>query len=429
MFLRKSKMKFRFISLCLLFSLFFCFYFFRLVYLPRYLLPEGERPVKIVGRVTNQPYLKDSYQIIELGPVLILAQRFPGYFYGDRLEVIGTFGKEVINIFKSQYISFFPTIHLLEEKETLIGKTDFKRCLLKTRGQIEEKVKRFLPEPQASLLLGIVLGVKTQMPENFWQDLRKTGTLHLVVASGQNVVIVAGFLTSISVWFLKRRWAILMAILGIVIYVLMVGAEAPAVRAGLMAIMIFTGQFFGRETNPGLFLLLTVMVMLLIWPLILFDIGFQLSFAATAGLIWLYPLLLTRLSALGKITVLGESLLVTIAAQLATLPILLVNFGQFSWLSPLINALVLPLIPLLMVFGFVIAILSFFSSFLAQLISWLIWPFLSWFVKVVEFFGSLSWINWEIGKVSFWWALLYYLLLLVFLVKKGLKRNERTINF
>lgn len=418
--MKKSKTRLAFISLICF--LFLCLYLFRLTQRPRYFIPE-EKSVKIVGRVTNQPYLKDSYQIIELGPVLILANRFPGYFYGDRIEVFGKFQKEVINSLTSQYISFFPTIRLLREEENLMGKVNLKRFLLKTRGQIEKRVRRFLPEPQSSLLLGIVLGVKTEMPENFWQDLRRTGTLHLVVASGQNVVIVTGFLMNLSLWFLKRRWAILIALLGILVYVLMVGAEAPAVRAGLMASMIFVGQWFGREANPGGPLLLTAMMMLLISPLILFDIGFQLSFAATAGLIWLHPLLLTKLSTLGKIPVLGEGLLVTISAQLATLPILLVNFGQFSWLSPLVNALVLPLIPLLMVFGFIIAGLSFFSSFLAQLLSWLVWPFLSWFVRVVEFFGSLSWANWEMGEISFWWAVLYYLILLIFLIKIGKDRS------
>jgi len=371
-----------FISLLWLF--FLCLYLFRLTQTPHYFLPQ-EKSVKIVGRVTNQPYLKGSYQIIELGSVLILANRFPGYFYGDRLEVVGKFQKEVINSFKSQYISFLPTIRLLKEEENLMGKVNLKRFLLKTRGQIEKRIRRFLPEPQSSLLLGIVLGVKTQMPENFWQDLRKTGTLHLVVASGQNVVMVTGFLMNLSLWFLKRRWAILIALLGIFVYVLLVGAEAPAVRAGLMATMIFIGQLLGREVNSGKLLCLTAMLMLLMSPLILFDIGFQLSLLSTAGLIWLHPWLSGKLLLLKRIPVLGENLLVTLSAQLATLPIMLVNFGQLSWLAPLANALILPTIPLLMVFGFLIAFLSFFSSFLAQLLSWLAWPFLTWFVKVVEF--------------------------------------------
>ena len=410
MFLKRLGMRSAFIKNLILISFFVSFYFFRLYQLPQVEIPQ-EESVKIAGRVTKQPYLKGSYQIIEMKSILILADRFPGYSYGDKLEVSGKFQKEVINPFKSQYISFSPAIRLLKEKESFIDKTNFKRFLLKTRGQIEKRIKGFLPEPQASLLLGIVLGVKTQMPENFWQNLRETGTLHLVVASGQNVVMVAGLLINISVWFLKRKWAILIAILGIIVYVLMVGADAPVVRAGLMAIMIFIGQLLGREVNPGRFLCLAAMMMLLIEPLILFDIGFQLSFAATGGLIWFHPLLLKKLSVLGRAPILGEGLLVTLSAQLATLPVLLVNFGQFSWLSPLVNALVLPLIPLLMIFGFVIAFLSFFSNLLGQLLSWFVWPFLTWFVGVVEFFGKFSWINLEIGKIFWGWAVLYYLFL------------------
>src|SRR4030043_877267 len=163
MFMKKSRMRSAFISL--FFLLFLCLYFFRLTQTPRYLIPKG-KSVKIVGRVTNQPYLKDSYQIIELGPVLILANRFPGYFYNDKVEVFGKFQEEVINSFKSQYISFSPTIRLLKGEGSLIEEANFRRFLLQTRGQIEEKIKRLLPESHSSLLLGGVLGGKTQMPED-----------------------------------------------------------------------------------------------------------------------------------------------------------------------------------------------------------------------------------------------------------------------
>ena len=437
--------------------LFLSFYFWRLFSLPKLIIPENQ-PVKIIGRVTKQPYLKGSYQIINMGPVLIRTNRFSGYFYGDKLVVVGGFKKQVINPFLTQYFAFFPTIQKIEEGQNLVSQKNFIRLLLKTRGQIEQNLNQLLPEPQASLLLGIVFGVKSQMPENFWQNLRKTGTLHLVVASGQNVVMVTGFLINSLVWFSKRRGAILITFLGIIIYVLMVGAEAPAVRAGLMAMMIFMGQLLGREGNQGKFLLLTAMVMLLISPLILFDIGFQLSFAATAGIIWLYPLLKNQtlrsparnfsstsdslakshtllnrvigarkmkshkiwqasrfLSFVFFLPLFGEGLLVTISAQLATLPILLVNFGQFSWLSPLTNSLILPTIPVIMALGIFLSVLSFISKFLSQVLAWFIWPFLTWFVKVVDFFGQLPIGNWEVGGISRWWMVGYYFLLVIIL--------------
>jgi len=395
--------------------LFLSFYFWRLFSLPKLIIPENQ-PVKIIGRVSKQPYLKGSYQIINMGPVLIRTNRFPGYFYGDKLVVVGGFKKQVINSFLTQYFAFFPTIQKIKEEQNLVSQRNFIRYLLKTRGQIEQNLNQLLPEPQASLLLGVIFGVKSQMPENFWQNLRKTGTLHLVVASGQNVVMVTGFLMNSLVWFSKRRGVILITFLGIITYVLMVGAEAPAVRAGLMAIMIFMGQLLGREGNQGKFLLLTAMVMLLISPLILFDIGFQLSFAATAGIIWIYPMLKSKmLNSVAVIPLLGEAFLVTISAQLATLPLLLVNFGQFSWLSPLVNSLILPTIPIVMALGIILSGLSFASKLLAQVLAWFIWPFLSWFIKVVNWFGQLPMGNWEIGKISWWWMVGYYFLLVIIL--------------
>jgi competence protein ComEC len=446
-------MKWWFISI-----LFLASYFWRLSSLPKFSIPENQ-PVKIIGRVTRQPYLKGSYQIINMGPVLIRTNRFPGYFYGDKLVVVGGFKKQVINSFLTQYFAFFPTIQKIEEEQNLVSQKNFIRLLLKTRGQVEQNLNQLLPEPQASLLLGVVFGVKSQMPENFWQNLRKTGTLHLVVASGQNVVMVTGFLMNSLVWFSKRRGAILITFLGIIIYVLMVGAEAPAVRAGLMAMMIFMGQLLGREGNQGKFLLLTAMVMLLISPLMLFDIGFQLSFAATAGIIWIYPMLKSKtfcsssenfdsvsdslankrtflnkdfgarkvkphkicwtchvLMGVFSLPLLGEAFLVTISAQLATLPLLLVNFGQFSWLSPLVNSLILPTIPIVMALGIILSGLSFVSRLLSQLLAWFIWPFLTWFVKVVDFFGQLPIGNWEVGKISWWWMVGYYLLLFLWLM-------------
>lgn len=495
MFTKKLRMKLLRISFFLTFIL---LYLLRLYYLPDYRLPESEM-VGIIGQITKQPYLKASYQIIEVGPVLIKTARFPGYFYGDKLEIVGRFQKKVLNPFQTRYFTLFPTIRKIENESGLTGKANLRRFLLKTRGQIEREISKFLPEPYSSLLLGVLFGVKSQMPYDFWQNLRKTGTLHLVVASGQNVSMVAGFLIESLTWLIARRKAIIFASLGVVFYVLMVGAEPPAVRAGLMAIMAFVGQLFGREGEGIRFLLASAGIMLLISPLILFDIGFQLSFAAMAGIILIYPRLKKwerlrhrffrgrepevggglklnshslsdppirelggelslfktadqysskrvpspssdvfrelassprairnwwtprALLFIFSFPILGDGLAVTISAQAATLPILLTNFGQLSVFSSLINVLILPTVPFIMIFGAATAGVSLVIKPLAQLLAWFIWPFLAWFVKVVEWFGSLSWISWEIGKLSLWWVVGYYFLLAIVLIKL----NER----
>jgi hypothetical protein len=197
-------MNLRFIKNLLIFLFFLFFYLLRLYQLPQIQIPEGKL-VKITGRITKQTYHKDSKQIINLGPVLIATNLYPGYFYGDKLIVTGSFKETLINHFYIQYYASFPTIQLEKENLSLTDKTNLIRFLLKTRGQIENRIRRFLPENESGLLLGILLGVKTDLPENFWQSLRKTGTLHLIVASGQNVVFIASIIMSIYLWFLSRK--------------------------------------------------------------------------------------------------------------------------------------------------------------------------------------------------------------------------------
>lgn len=417
---KKLKMKSRFIKNLLLFLFFLLFYLLSLYRLPKVIIPEGEA-VKISGLITKQPYQKSSKQIIGLGPVFITTNLYPGYFYGDKLTVIGSFEKKVINPFYIQYYAFFPTIRLEKKNLSLTDKTNLTRFLLKTRGQIENRVKRFLPENESGLLLGVLLGVKTDLPENFWQNLRKTGTLHLIVASGQNVVFIASIIMSICLWFLSRKKALILTLVFIFLYVLMAGGEAPVVRAGLMVGLAFFSQLFGREGDSFRFLLISAAFMLLVSPLMLFDIGFQLSFGATAGLILISPKLKELIPRLSVFPLLGEGLVLTLSAQIMTLPILLSNFGQFSWLSPLINSLVLPIIPLIMVLGLVIVILSFLLTPLAQLLSWLVFPFLTYFVHVINFFGSLKGISWEIGSIPLIYFLPYYLLIFFWVFKK--KKN------
>ena len=447
----------------ILLVLFVPLYLFCLSQVPEYKIPEG-KTVKIVGRVIQQPYLKDSYQIISLGPILITTSRFPGYFYGEKIQVIGKFQKRVMNPFQIQYFTYFPAIQRIEGQDFQLAKFSLRQFLFKTRGRIEEELSSLLPEPEGGLLLGVLFGIKKQMPENFWQNLRKTGTLHLVVASGQNVTLVAGFLIETLVIFISRRKAVILAMIGIILYVLMVGAEAPVIRAGIMIGFTYLAQIFGREQNGGVGLVLAAAVMLLLSPLMLFDIGFQLSFMAMAGIITIYPKLKEKtlssgassasfptqaslrspqvtsgyalnhmIQGLGKTSlrgiphrvfsmpVLGDGLAVTLSAQLATLPILLSNFGQISFLAPLINALVLPTIPFIMSLGGILAALSLVVKPLAQLLAWFVWLFLVWFVKIVEGFASLSWVSFEIGKLSFWWAFGYYFVLGVIIFKL----NER----
>jgi hypothetical protein len=232
------------------------FFLFSLVFIPLYLLrlsqtsvykiPEGI-PVRIIGHLSSQPYLKGSQQIIRLGPAMIITSRFPGYFYGQKSMVLGKFEKKVINKFQAQYSASFPEIQVIQNNEVARKDLNSIALLMMARGQTEQRIAQFLPELQASLLSGILFGIKRQMPEKFLQNLRETGTLHIVVTSGQNVSLVVRFLIATLVWTVSRRQALALAIMGVVVYILMVGAEPPVMRAGMMATLAYVAQASGRD--------------------------------------------------------------------------------------------------------------------------------------------------------------------------------------
>lgn len=391
-------------------------YLFRLQSVSQLEIPENKL-VTIRAKVTQQPYLKGSYQIISLGAVSLKTDRFPTYFYGDLLKVSGKFKKQVINPFQTQYYASFPSIHKDEEEK---GIGSFRRSLYLFRSRLEKVIDQVFPEPQSSLMNGILLGSKKAMPEEFLESLRNTGTLHIVVASGYNLSVVAGFLVSALVLFVSRRKALVIAFLGVIIYTLMAGAEPPVVRAAIMAILAYGAEYLGRLRDGLIALVGSVIIMLLISPLLLFDLSFQLSFLATTGILLIYPLFKEK--KIFRFPVFGDELAITLAAQIGVTPIILLNFDQLSFLSPLINALVLPLIPLLMNLGAIIVFLGFFIKPAAQLLAWLLWLPLTYFTRLIEGFGELSWISWQIKGLSWWWGAGYYFVLGIVLWRVWRKR-------
>lgn len=415
----------------ILLFLFICVYFFRLsAFKSLPTVPDGSQ-VRILARVSSQPYLSGSKQVIRLGQFLVFTQPFPEYFYGQKLEIIGTCHKKVINRWKTDFILNYPTIRVIENNDNLNIQTKIVAGLLSFRRRLENIFSRVLPEPQASLLSGIVLGTRRQMPKDFRQNLQKTGTIHVVVASGYNISVVAGLLISVLVRFIKRQFALLLSFFGILVYTLIAGAEPPVVRAAIMGSLTFLAQFLGREKDAWRALFFAGGVMLMINPLLLFDLGFQLSFLATAGILAFggEKLLSTEEEFSGKqkskifqrifsLPLIGNDLRTTLAAQAGVLPILLSNFGQISVLSPLINVLVLPVVPLIMTLGAITAFFGLICHSLAQIASWFTWVPLTYFIKVVEWFGNLSWVSFEVGKISFWWVIGYYLVLGIIFFQK-----------
>lgn len=265
------------------------------------------------------------------------------------------------------------------------------------RQTLDGKIDQFLPSPQAQLLSGVILGEKRSMPPEFRLALRDTSTLHIVVVSGQNLTMVAGFFLALS-GLIKRRVAITLSFLAIIFYTLLTGAEVPVLRAAVMVSLAFLAQILGRQNDSFWILILTGGLMLLVNPQWLFDLSFQLSFMATLGLVVVTPILLKYLKFLPLI---GQDLAVTVGAQLMVIPIIAANFHQFSLVGVITNILVGWSVPFIMILGIVMLSVSFISQSLGQLVALVVDVLATYFVHIVQFFGSLPF-AWEYVGEKVW---------------------------
>lgn len=335
----------------------------RFLSLPKNTPYQNGDQVKITATLKNQPLVKDSIQQFYLAGIKIVTWRDVEYQYGNKLIVTGVVKNKTLE---------FPQIEL--EKPGVKGIVGF---LYQMRQNFIRIYQRYLPEPQASLLSGIVLGSKSNLPKDLYLNFQKTGIMHIVVASGMNVTIIAGTMISFLLLFFSRRLAVLLSCLLIWFYVGLAGAEAPIIRAGLMGTLTFLALFLGREADAWRILGITGFIMLILDPQLVFDLGFQLSFAATFGIIFFNPLFNIWFKRIP--TILRNDLNQTLGAQIATLPIIILSFGSYSLISPLVNLLIVVFLPMIMRLGLI--------GLAVPAVLWLIYPPLTYIVKIVELFS------------------------------------------
>jgi len=343
--------------------------------------PVNGQKLSFEAEILSQPQIFGSQQSFSANyknqKVKVVANRFPEINYGDFVAISGDISSR-----DGRVLMYFPKMERLDRTSGFLVSS------LKSINFLRQKIISIfsvtLPSPSSSLLLGIIFGIKEQMPKNFTDNLRTTGVFHVIAASGMNVTLIGGFISQFLAFFLHRRLAIGLSILGIVFYAILAGLEPSIIRASIMGIIVFSAQIIGRQSLASNSLFLTGAGMLFIDPSLFSDVGFQLSFTATAGILYIKPLMR------GKGKGFASEILTTIAAQIGTLPILLANFGIYSIFSILVNGLVLWTIPILMVIGGAGAILSLIFLPLGQILIGLCYPLLFYFEAVVNIFGRIG---------------------------------------
>jgi competence protein ComEC len=396
--------------------------------------------VRLVGVVTGEPDVRDTYQNLRLraesltidqdgaptadarpveGLVLVRAPRYPPRAYGERLAVSGEL--ETPPIFEDfSYKDYLarqgvysmirrPRVELIETGQG----SPFWAALYAFKARAGETIAQILPEPHAALLTGILLGVETGIPRELYERFNATGTSHIIVISGFNIAIVAALLMLVGTRAVGKRRAVWIAIGGIALYTLLVGADAAVVRAAIMGGLFVLALYLGRQTEVRTSLIFAAILMTAVNPYVLWDVGFQLSFSATAGLIWLTPplervaerwlaVLIGPQHVRGAMQLLSEALLVTLAAQIATGPLIVYHFGRLSVISLLTNLLILPVQPMVMLAGGLATLVGMIWLPAGQVLGWLAWLPLAWTVWVVNWTAAAPLALVTFGHFSPW---------------------------
>jgi competence protein ComEC len=283
-------------------------------------------------------------------------------------------------------------------------------------------IEAILPEPAASLLAGILLGVDSGIPRDVRDAFSATNTAHIVAISGFNIAIIAGLLATLARRVVGEHRATLTVILGLIAYTLLVGASASVVRAAIMGSLGVIALHYRRQ-NDALNALSASALLMLAWnPFTLYDLGFQLSFLATLGLIlYVTPLTAAFEKFFARFTsserakqiigFLGDSFIVTLAAQITTMPLIVFAFQRLSLVGLLTNLIVLPAQPAVMLWGGIATILALIAPPIGQVIAWIAWAFLEFTIVVVQATAQLPFGSVEVGRFDAPILAAYYLLL------------------
>lgn len=358
------------------------------------------------GVVVVEPDVRQDKQLISVQPdgytqrVLVTTTLASFFQYGDRVWVRGKVVEaESFDDFDYPgYLARFNTFALARYPKILTlrtGEGNYAiRQLLHLKAFLVQRLRRAYDETTGNLLLGILIGAKRGLPQTVTDNFVRTGTSHLLAVSGFNISI---FITGLAyvAYIIGRRWQVALSVLLILAYVVIAGPSASVLRAASMGFIVMLALTSGRLYNSLPALVFVAAAMVALNPRILYwDIGFQLSAAATAGIVVGMPLLDICRKKLGDaykpLAILG----VTVAAILATLPISLWHFGQLSVVAPLVNFLVVPPIPLVMALG-ALSFVPVLGVGFAWINNWLL-TLLLW---VVEYFSKPAWVivGWRIS--------------------------------
>jgi len=412
------------------------------------ILQFDKKTQRVVGVISSEPdrRIDKAYYILRIeavqeekfsksihGKVIVTLPLYPEFNYGEKIELTCKLEKPK----PSEESTFRYDKYLAQKgvwsicsfpkniKKIADAKTNLFSFILYFKDSIKNRIEYIWSEPISSFMAGVLYGSKQGFSEKLMNYFSRTGVTHIIAVSGFNISIIALILMrgAILVGFYRRQ-AFWIVVIMIILFVIFTGASASAVRAAIMGIITLYAEKSGRISQIGLVLVYTATFMMIINPYVLmWDAGFQLSFLATLGLVYISPLLklkfpTEKLPKFLQTTL--ENFISTMSAIIATLPFILFQFGTLSLVAPLVNVLVLWIIPYLMLIGFSALVISFVYVPLASLVGEVGSLGVKYVLTIVEWFGSKEW---AAAQIIFpWWLMI---VLYIFMIQLGVRKFKK----
>jgi competence protein ComEC len=384
--------------------------------------------INLEGIIVDEPDERENYTRLTLetngDKILLYTHHYPEFHYGDKIRTAGLLKKPQNAKDSFDWVSYLAKDDIYYEM--IYPKTEFisggngsrlKEKLFILKEKFVGSLNKVIPEPHSAFMAGLTIGAKKSMPQDLQDEFKKTGIIHVVVLSGYNITLVANTIMKFFS-FLPRIFGIGLGAVGIILFTIMTGASATAVRASIMALLVILARATGRIYTITWALFLTGFFMIFQNPKILrFDASFQLSFLATLALIYLAPYFKEKFRFLPEKFNFREIISSTAATQIFVLPLLLYKMGIFPLVSLPVNFLVLIFVPATMFFGFITGGLGMIWNVLSIPFGWISYGFLQYELWVVKIFAKLPFSSFTLQNFPFWLTLFIYAIYVIIIYK------------
>ena len=354
--------------------------------------------------------------------------------YGDKIEFYLEYEKpstarnymgfDYSNYLKTKKI--FGTVNLKEEDVEIISHDNSNiilRKIYELRNLMKTKIEKLLPKETSGLCLGMLIGETSGIEENMQEDFRDSNLSHILAVSGANVSYIIVSITYIfNKMCLRKRLSKIISIILLILFMLLTGCTSSVNRACIMAILMLIAELLYRKSDVYNNLAISALILLIINPYSLLDIGFQLSYMGTIGIVFLHDKIGNFIKINNKIVkYFFEMIAVTTCANLAIIPIMMFHFNTISLTFYFSNIIVGPILGIVVIIGFIMFFISLIFTPISSLIAIVLNLMLKFIIKIAEITANMPFSKTTIITPSFFFIIVWYLIIISISYKQKVK--------